>query len=157
MKRTFLAITVFLGTMSLMLTSCTKDILDEDGEWGGTYELLIDGEVVKEGSTEEVGMIANLASVYDGESFGVLVANVPGSNGDKTQIDDSEEGGAVTITGRNIIKEDGSDEMYISASGTITRVSSSKITFEGTIVSLDDLSTHTFSGTIESNAFKLML
>lgn len=157
MKKSILTIAIFLGALSIMLTSCEKKILNDEGEWGGTYELLIDGKVVKEGSTEEIGMLANLASVSDGENFGLLVANVPGSKGGVTQIDDSEEGGVVTITGRNIMKDDGSDELYMSISGSIKRVSSSKITFEGTLTSLEDVTTHTFSGTIESNAFKLMI
>ena len=71
-----------------------------------------------------MGMFANLASVSEGENFGILVANVPGSNGGVTQINDSEEGGLVTITGRNILKDDGSDELYLSMSGSIKRVSS---------------------------------
>lgn len=157
MKKSILTTAIFLGALSMMLTSCVKDILDDEGQWGGTYELIIDGEVVKEGSTEEVGMLGNLASVSNGETFGLLVANVPGTNGGVTQIDDSEEGGVVTITGRNILKDDGSDELYLSMSGSIKRVSSSKITFEGSLTSLEDVSTHTFSGTMESNAFKLML
>lgn len=157
MKKSILLFAFFLGTFSLVLTSCDKDILTDDGQWGGTYELIIDGKVVKEGSTEEVGMLGNLASVSNGESFGLLVANVPGSNGDVTQIEDEDEGGLITITGRNILKDDGSDELYLSASGSIKRESSSKISFEGTLTSLEDLEIHTFSGTIESNAFKLML
>jgi hypothetical protein len=157
MKKSIFTFAIFLGALSIMLTSCEKDILTDDDSWGGTYELLIDGKVVKEGSTEEVGMFANLASVSEGEDFGILVANVPGTNGGVTQINDSEEGGVVTITGRNLLKDDGSDELYLSMSGSIKRVSSSKITFEGTLTSLDDVTAHTFSGTMESNAFKLML
>jgi hypothetical protein len=132
-------------------------MITAEDAWGGTYELKIDGKVVKEGSTDEVGMFLNLASISEGENLGILVANVPGTNGGVTQINDSEEGGLVTITGRNILKDDGSDELYLSMSGSIKRVSSSKITFEGTLTSLEDVTAHTFSGTMESNAFKLML
>lgn len=146
-----------MGALSLMLTSCVKDILPDEDDWGGTYELMIDGEVVKSGSTEQVGLLGNLASVSEGDDFGLLVANVPGTKGGVTNIDDSDESGLVTITGRDLLKDDGSDELYLSMSGSITRASSSKITFEGTITSLDDVSSHTFSGTLESNAFKLIL
>ncbi len=166
MKKSLLTIAIFLGTLSVMLTSCVKDILDVDDQWGGTYELYMDGELIIEGSTEQVGMMGYLASVSNGDEFGLLVANVPGSKGDVTQIDDEDddEGGLVTITGVNLLMDDSSDEMYMSISGTITRESSSKITFEGTCASFDEMFssleepvTHTFSGTLESNAFKLML
>jgi hypothetical protein len=157
MKKSLFTIVMFLGTLSVMLTSCVKDILDVDDQWGGTYELYMDGDLIIEGSTEQVGMMGYLASVSNGDEFGLLVANVPGSKGGVTQIDDEEEGGLVTITGRNLLMDDSSDELYMSISGTITRESSSKITFEGTCTSFLETETHTFSGTLESNAFKLML
>lgn len=146
-----------MGALSLMLTSCVKDILPDGDDWGGTYELILDGEVVKSGSTEQVGLLGNLASVSEGDDFGLLVANVPGTKGGVTQIDDGDDSGVVTITGRNLLKDDGSDELYISMSGSITRATSTKITFEGTITSFEDVDSHTFSGTMESNAFKLIL
>jgi len=158
MKKSLLTTAIFLGALSVMLTSCVKDILDVDDQWGGTYELYMDGELIIEGSTEQVGMMGYTASVSNDEEFSLLVGNVPSSKGDVTHIEDEDEGGLVTIIGRNLLKDDSSDEMYMSISGTIKRKSSTEITFEGICTSFEEVDvTHTFSGTLESNAFKLML
>ena len=156
MKKSILAIAIFLGAASTIMTSCNKDEVDPIDQWGGSYELFIDGKVIAEGDTDEIGLLGNLASVSDGEDFGILVANVPLSAGGVTNIDDTDESGVVTITGQNMLLDDGSDELYFSISGTIKRESDTTITFEGTCASLGDATTHTFSGSMESKAFKLI-
>lgn len=156
MKKSILAIAIILGAASTVLTSCNKEEVDPLDQWGGSYELLMDGKVIAEGDTDEIGLLGNLASVSDGEGFGILVANVPLSAGGVTNIDESDESGVVTITGVNLLLDDGSDELYFSVTGTIKRESASTITFEGTCASLGDATTHTFSGSVESKAFKLI-
>lgn len=159
MKKSLFTLAIFLGALSLMLTSCDKDPLDMDpDEWGGSYKIVLDGKVVAEGDTEEIGLLFNIATVGNGDALNVLVAGVPGSVGGVSQIedDDNEAEGAVTIMGINLLKDDGSDEMYFSASGSIKRESTSKITFEGICTSIDSLEPINFSGTIESKAFKLI-
>lgn len=156
MKKLFLAIAIFLGAASTILTSCNKDEGDPLDQWGGSYELIMDGKVIAEGDTDEIGMMGNAASASNGEEFGILLANVPVSSGGLTTIDDTEESGMVSITGRNLILDDGSDELYFAISGTIKRESTTIITFEGTCASLGDATTHTFSGSMESKAFRLI-
>jgi hypothetical protein len=156
MKKSFLAIAIILGVASIILTSCNKDDVDPLEQWGGSYELLMDGKVVAEGDTDEIGMLGNSASASNGEEFGVLLANVPESSGGVTNIDDTEESGVISITGRNLLLNDGSDELYFATSGTIKRESATTITFEGTCVALEDASEHSFSGSMESKAFKLI-
>jgi len=156
MKKSILAIAIILGAASTVLTSCNKEEVDPVDQWGGSYELLMDGKVIAEADTDEIGLLGNLASVSDGEGFAILVANVPLSAGGETSIDDTEESGMVTITGKNMLLDDGSDELYFSISGTIKRESTTTISFEGTCTSFDDATTHTFSGSMESKAFKLI-
>ncbi len=156
MKKNALSVVILLGALSLMFTSCNKvDPLSPD-QWVGSYEIVLDGKVVAQGETDEIGMLLNIATVSKGEDLNVLVAGVPTSIGDVSQIDDENSEGAVTIMGINLLEEDGSDEMYFSTSGTVTRTSGSKITFEGTCTSLMDITPIPFSGTIESKAFKLI-
>ena len=156
MKKSILAIAIILGAASTVLTSCKKEEVDPLDQWGGSYELLMDGKVIAEGDTEEIGMMGNAASASNGEEFGILLANVPVSAGGVVNIDDSEESGMVSITGRNLILDDGSDELYFAISGTIKRESATTITFEGTCASLGDATEHSFSGSMESKAFKLI-
>ena len=156
MRKSILAIVIMLGLASTLLTSCNKDEGDPLDQLGGSYELLMDGKVIAEGDTDEIGLLGNAASAYDGESFGILLANVPLSAGGETTIDDTEESGMVSITGRNLLLDDGSDELYFAVSGTIKRESATTITFEGSCASLGDTTTHTFSGSMESKAFKLI-
>lgn len=156
MKRSFFTLAIFVSALSVMFTSCNKDVPDGPDQYGGSYELTMDGNKIAEGDTEEIGMLGNAASVSKGEDFGILLANVPVTVGGTTQLDDEDTGGLVTIMGKNLLLDDSSDEMYFSVSGTIKRVSASKITFEGTCTDFGSETTHTFSGSMESNAFKLI-
>ncbi len=156
MKKSILAIAIILGAASTVLTSCKKDDVEPLDQWGGSYELLLDGKVVAKGDTEEIGMLGNAASASNGEEFAILLANVPLSSGDVTNIDDSEESGMVSITGKSLLLDDGTDELYFAISGTIKRKSATTITFEGSCSSLQDATKHTFSGSMESKAFKLI-
>lgn len=155
MKKNLLSIAILLGVSGLMFTSCEKTIADDE-TWGGTYEIVINGKVVAEGETEEVGMVFNVISMSKGEDFSVLVSGVPESSGDETKIDEDASEGSVTIMGMNLLEEDGTEEMYFSADGTIKRASGSKVTFEGTCTTLTDQTPIPFSGTLESKAFKLI-
>lgn len=157
MKKSILSIAIILCAASALLTSCNKDEVDPMDQWGGSYELLMDGNLIAKGDTEEIGLFGNIATASNGEELGIMLANVPSSTGGIANIDDSDESGMVTINGRNLLQDDGSDEMFIALSGTIKRKSATTITFEGTCASIDDASEHTFRGTMESRAFKLIL
>lgn len=156
MKRSLFTIAIFVSALSVMFTSCDKDVPDGPDQYGGSYELTMDGDKIAEGDTEEVGMLGNAASVSKGEGFAILLANVPETVGGTTQLDDQQTGGLVTIMGKNLLLDDSSEELYFSVSGTIKRVSASKITFEGTCTNFGSSTSHTFSGSMESKAFKLI-
>ena len=115
----------------------------------------MDGKTIATGTTIEVGWLETLASMSEGEDFTVLVASVPEETGGVYTFDSSSSTGTVTIMGKNLLLTDGSDELYFSASGSITRVSETKISFEGTCSAMMSTETHTFSGTLESDVFKI--
>lgn len=137
-----------------MATSCSKDS-DDATTLKGTYKLVLDGQTVASGETEEVGMIGNAISLSLGEDFGFLVSGVPESVGGEAEIGASGSGTSVSITGKNLLGN-GEDELYFSISGTVKRTSGSKITFEGTCSDLGGTTIHTFSGSAESNAYKII-
>lgn len=154
MKRSIFTIAVILSVLSLVFTSCSDS---DDGitTLEGKYKLTLDGTTVAEGTTEEVGMIGNAISLSLGEDFGFLISGVPESVGGEAEIGASGSAASVTITGKNLLGN-GEDELYFSISGTVKRTSGSKITFEGTCSDLGGTTVHIFSGTAESNAYKII-
>ncbi len=158
MKKSILTIAIALSALSVVFTSCKKDKDDEvaPGQTEGTYNVIMDGQTIASGSTIEVGLLGNLISIAKGDDFSVLVASVPENVGGVFQYTDSISSGTVSIMGKNLLLSDGSDELYFSHTGTVTRESNTKITFEGSCSALFSTEMHTFSGTVESNAFKLI-
>ncbi|MDY0103043.1 MAG: hypothetical protein RBS07_08880 [Lentimicrobium sp.] len=158
MKKSILTIAIALSVLSVVFTSCKKD-KDEDvvtGQTEGTYDVKMDGQTIASGSTIEVGWLGNLITIANGDAFSVLVASVPENVGGVFQFDESLSTGTVTIMGQNLLLTDGSDELYFSHSGTVTRESDTKVTFEGTCKAMLSAEVHTFSGTVESDVFKLI-
>jgi hypothetical protein len=155
MKKSFLAITFSLSIFSLMISSCSKDSEDINNiEYSGTYILTMDNTKVAEGTTPGVGMLGNNISLSEGEDLGIALFAVPSTVGETYNIDDNNNS-PITITGKNLLLNDSSVEYYLSVSGSITRVSSTKFSFQGVC---EDLSgtTHSFDGEIESDVFKLI-
>jgi hypothetical protein len=158
MKKSILTIAIALSVLSVVFTSCKKDKEEEvlSGQTEGTYDVMIDGQTIASGSTIEVGWLGNLITIANGDAFSVLVASVPENVGGVFHCDDSYANGTITIMGQNLLLTDGSDELYFSHSGTVTRESDTKITFEGTCSAMLSTEIHTFSGTVESDVFKLI-
>lgn len=154
MKRSIFTIAILLSVVSLVFTSCS-DSDDGIATLDGKYKLTIDGTTVAEGTTEEVGMIGNAISLSLGDDFGFIVSGVPETVGGEAEIGAQGSGTSVTITGKNMLRT-GEDELYFSISGTVKRTSGSKITFEGTCSELGGTEVHTFSGTAESDAYKII-
>ena len=155
MKNSIYALVVLMCVFSVALNSCSKD---DDGDVpavNGKYTLVIDGTTVASGETEEVGMVGNVISLSLGEDFGFIVAGVPETVGSEVGISAQGSTVSVSITGKNLLKS-GEDELYISISGTVRRTSDSKVTFEGTCSELGSTAVHTFSGSAESTAFKII-
>jgi hypothetical protein len=154
MKKSILKIVVLLSVFAVLATSCSKDGDDDITTLKGKYTLTMDGKTVASGETVEVGMIGNAVSLSEGEDFGVVIAGVPESTGGTAEVGDQGTGCSVIISGKNLL-ESGADEMYFSISGTVKRTSGNKITFEGSCTDLSG-GTHTFSGTAESDAYKII-
>jgi hypothetical protein len=158
MKKSILTVAIVLSALSVVFTSCKKD-KDEDGvpaQTEGTYNVVMDGQTIASGTTIEVGWLGNLITISKGDDFSVLVASVPENVGGVFQFDETLSSGTVSIMGKNLLLTDGSDELYFSKTGTVTRESNTKITFEGTCSAMLSIETHTFSGTVESDVFKLI-
>lgn len=142
------------------MSSCEKD--DDTStlsEQKGSYTISMEGNTVYEGDDGEVGFVEGYswaASMSKGDDISVLVSSVPTSG--STEIDGSDC--VVTISGKYLLKTDGSDESYISVSGTVTRVSDTEIYFSGNCENLMEWNIsstlYSFEGTIESSAYKVM-
>ncbi|WP_111707208.1 hypothetical protein [Lutibacter citreus] len=158
MKKTIKFLTVLvLVAASFTFTSCSSD---DDNDLhtqleDGKYKVTMDGSIVAEGTTEEVGMVGNSISLSVGNDFGVLISEVPETVGVEVKIGENNSETTVIISGKNLMKT-GTDEMYFSISGTVKRTSESKIYFEGTCSEMGGTTVHTFSGTAESVAFKVI-
>ena len=154
MKKLILIFAVLFSFLSILITSCNKDD-DPTPHIEGKYHLIIDGNTVADGKTEEVGMVGNAVSISVGEDFGVLIVGVPVTTGETAQIEGADAACSVSITGKNLL-DDGAGEMYFSVSGTVKRTSGSKITFEGTCSELGSSEVHTFNGYVESDIYKVI-
>lgn len=154
MKKSIIKVVMLLSAFAILATSCGKDDVPEQ-ELDGSYTVKMDGKTIATGTTIEVGWLETLASMSKGEDFTVLVASVPEETGGVYTFDSSNATGTVTIMGKNLLLTDGSDELYFSASGSVTRVSTTKISFEGTCSAMLSSEIHTFSGTLESDVFKI--
>ena len=156
MKKAILNIAILVSAFSMVLSSCSKDKDNTSPKITGEYNVVMDGKTIASGNSTEVGFLENLASISEGDNFSILVSSVPVSIGDVMQYNESSSSGTVTIMGKNLLLSDSSDEMYFSISGSIKRESATKISFEGTCSAMLSTVTHTFSGTIESDTYKLI-
>jgi hypothetical protein len=155
MKKSIFRIAILLSAFAIMATSCGKDEEDLPVIHEGKYKVILDGKTVADGKTEEVGMVGNAISISLGESFSVLIAGVPVSVGGEAQIGEDNSDASVSILGKNLLKN-GEDELYFSITGTIKRSTASKITFEGTCSEMGGTTIYTFSGSAESDIFKII-
>lgn len=153
MKKSLILISFFVGILSLMISSCSKDSDELKTDYSGTYILNMDQVKVAEGTTKEVGMMGNNISISEGENLSIGLFGVPASVGETYVLDENDS--PVSIIGKNLLLSDDSSEWYLSVSGSMTRVSSSKFSFEGVCEDLDGNS-HSFNGEVESDAFKLI-
>ncbi len=153
MKKSFLTFVFLMGLISIVATSCSKDSDDfkEPEELSGTYQLFMNEVLIKEGTSNEVGKNGKIATMTNGDEIGIVASEIPLIVGEELSIDGSDR--VVTMTGKNLIQNSGEYELYISYTGTIKRESLSKISFKGSCQDML-LNKHTFSGYIESEAYK---
>ncbi|MCF8366787.1 MAG: hypothetical protein K9H16_13450 [Bacteroidales bacterium] len=140
--------------VSMLSTACKKDEVTNPNPttYSGTYQLYMDGNKVAEGTTEEVGLVTNLISIANGDAISLLISGVPVTIGESVNINNSSF--SVSILGQNLLLSDGSDEGYFAIDGTITRTSSTKVSFQGNCSELFSSTTYSFSGFAESEAYK---
>ena len=163
MRKSNFTIAVLFILFSVVLVSCNKDDDDSSvsGDASATYELVMNSNNVAAGtSTNKVmqyGTTINMGGT--GSELVITITNVPVSTGGTIEINQSSGTNGdqcqLTISGTDLIKN-GEDEIYWGISGTVTRTSETKISFTG--VCKEDASatiTHTFSGHIESDAYKV--
>jgi len=158
MKKSIFKIAILFSLFGVVLTSCKEDNDDStpvSTDPSGTYQLLMDGNTVAEGtSTIKVMMFDNTVNLGgSGSDFVITITNVPVSIGGAVAIG-SRDKSQLSIQGKNLL-ESGTDEIYWAMSGTVTRTSASKISFEGTCRTDPTAVVHTFSGYVESDAYKV--
>ena len=156
MNKTIFKIMFLLSVITVITASCDKNEVSDPTKADGKYTLIMDGKTIASGTTLEVGWLETAATMSEGDNFSIIVASIPGETGKTYSFDNSSSSGTVTIMGKNILLTNGSDEMYFSQSGSVTRVSKTKVSFEGKCSAMMSTEIHTFSGTMESDVFKVV-
>ncbi len=159
MEKSILKIAMLLSIFSVVVSSCGKDEPTIPDQKDGNYTVKMDGNTLATGTTIKVGWLetseTTMSATMAKDDFSVLVGAVPKATGGVNNFDNTTSSGTVTIMGKNLLLSDGSDELYFSISGSIKRESATKISFEGTCSAMMSSEVHTFSGTLESDAFKI--
>lgn len=159
MKNSILPFSLILA-LCLVFVSCDKDDDTTTNVAKGTYEVLMNGEIVAEGNDADVGYAEGgegsvSVSISKDEEVSVLISSVPIEIGSSVAIDGSD----VTVSVLGNLVGGSYLTPVVDASGTITRVSDSKFTFVCTCKDLADWvdgPTYEFEGTIESSAYKMV-
>jgi uncharacterized protein YodC (DUF2158 family) len=96
------------------------------------------------------------ATISDGDNISIFATGFSFSVNES--FDMINGGPQVTISGKNLMLSDGSNETYYATSGTLTRVSLSKISFEGICSDFNygNETTYSFSGFMESDAYEII-
>ncbi len=160
MKNSILPFSLIMA-LCLVFTSCDKDDDPTPDVTKGAYEVIMNGKNIARGNDGDVGYLQGgegggtwAVSISKGEEISVLISSVPTQAGSSVDIDGSD----VTVTISGSLAE-GSFLTPVGTSGTVTRVSDTKITFTCTCKDLADWidgPTYSFEGTIESDAYKMV-
>ena len=156
MKNLFFTILISFSLLSAGLVSCSNgDSTPRVTAPSGTYKLVLNNNTVAEGaSNNKVMMLDNTVNLGGTDSdFVITITNVPESIGGVVIIGSGDKS-SLSISGKNIL-ESGVDETYWAASGTVTRISASKITFEVTCRPDATNTRHLFNGSVESDSFQV--
>lgn len=160
MKKSIFKIVLLFSLFSLVLNSCSKD---DDSSLGssdqsGTYQIIMDENVVAEGtSTKMVLLYENTLNLGgSGSDFGITITKVPENIDVSADINLSSSANCqLTMSAVNMLGS-GEDETYWALTGTVTRTSATEISFEATCqIDATGEVQYTFSGTVESEAFKV--
>ena len=149
----FLTILVLVVT-SLSFTSCGKD--DDDNPAAvltGNFTVSLDGVLFIEGTNADVGLIQDNDKTYQtlvtigNTEVSIVVTGFPRKIGDVITMDTNGDPGIMITSGQ---------DLYTTKSGTLTRTSASKISFNGKCKKLLDAQEYTITGSAESDAWKVI-
>ncbi len=138
--------------MLLAFNSCSKDdpVTPASENLTGKFEIYIDGSLFSQGTTTSVGMIQDnqqnhLNTVTIGnDEISIVVTQFPRSVSEAVAMEFNGDPG-ISIVAAN---------MYTTKSGTLTRESGSKISFEGKCTKLLETEEHTITGFVEAEVWK---
>lgn len=156
MKKSIVLLVALFSVFSLAVTSCSSD---DDSSSGpevltGTYEIYIDGTLYKEGTNADVGLTkdsegnyVNTITIGTGTEVAIVVSGFPFSVSDNVTMGQNGDPGVNITSGQ---------DLYSTISGTLTRTSASRISFEGTCTKLFETQVHTITGYVESEAWEVI-
>jgi hypothetical protein len=154
MKNAF-SISIISIVIILLFSSCKKDdpeIIGSD-DLKGKYEIYIDGSLYAQGSTDAVGLMQDNEQVYinsvtiGDETIAIGVFQFSKEIGGVVEMDTDSDPGVTVLKG---------GVFYGTISGSLTRESGSKISFEGKCTKLLDTEEHTISGYVESDLWEVI-
>ncbi|WP_299781708.1 hypothetical protein [uncultured Formosa sp.] len=156
MKKSITLIALLVSLCCLTFTACSSD--DDSSSKSetltGTYKIYLDGVLFLEGTHAEVGLIKDDQGNYvntitmgtDTEAV-IVVSGFPTTIGDVANMVYDGDPGVNILTEQNI---------YDTRSGTFTRTSASKISFDGTCTDWPNLQSYTITGYVESEAWEVI-
>ena len=156
MKKSITLIEILVSLFSLTFTSCSSDNDTNSSPEveTGSYEIYLDGVLFLEGTNAEVGLIkddqgnyVNTVTIGTGTEVVIAVSGFPTIIGDVSNMVDDGDPGVNILTEQNL---------YDTRSGTLTRTSASKISFDGTCADWPNLQSYSITGYIESEAWKVI-
>ena len=156
MKKSILVIVILLSALSLTLNSCSSD--DDSNskttQATGSYEIYLDGVLFLEGTNADVGLIkdnqgnyVNTVTIGTGTETAIVVSGFPTTISGVSNMDSDGDPGVNIITGQNL---------YDTRSGTMTRTSASRISFDGTCTDWPSLESYSITGFVESTAWEVI-
>ena len=153
MKKSIFTIAILLSIFSVVFTSCNKD--DDDpvvDDLTGRFEFKIDGVMSKSGTSAEIGFLPNEQGNYEdlitigNDEISIVVSGIPRTTGGTVNIDGGDPGISIVV----------GQDLYTTVSGTLTRTSASKISFNGKCAKLLESQEYTITGYVDSDAWKVI-
>ena len=156
MKKSLALFVILISVFSLAFNSCSSDD-DESNDpqvATGSFEIYLDDVLFKQGTNAEVGLIkdnqgnyVNTVTIGMGSETGIVVSGFPTTISDVTTMDnDSDPGVNINVD----------SDYYGTISGTMTRTSASKISFNGTCTKLMEAQVYTITGFVQSTAWEVI-
>ena len=160
MKKSLFTIVILFSLFSLGLSSCDNKESDDpttpgiEGDASGTYKVILDDNVVIEGTATKIIFYAGELQLQNSDADLTITLNhIPDPIGGANSFSEGGlEASQFIVSGPNLLGS-GEDETYYAFTGAVTRTSATKISFEGTCGASPSAEQHTFSGSLESDAY----